>query len=179
MDGRGGTWVLSACMDSIYDGWMAVRYYFTCVLSRTWRRVGQHLLHALEKRRLIDSKNVIHLPRMTRRKLFRPQMRPRQIRRIKRRVHVHIRLHLLRHQIRKRHDSRSGLIPQRQRDVVIQHQLRIRIITSCDAIQHALRQILLVRYVACDGDGWEGCRDGNVGGFGVDEEVDVGANVLG
>ena len=116
---------------------------------------------------------------MTRRKLLRPQMCPRQIRRIKRRVNIHIRLHLTGHQLRKRHDRRSRLVPQWQTDLIILHQPRIRIITSRDAIQHALREILLVRYVASDGDGGEGSRDGNVGGFGIDEEVDVGANVLG
>ena len=38
---------------------------------------------------------------------------------------------------------------------------------------------MLIGYVAGDGDGGEGSRDGDVGGFGIDEEVDVGANVLG
>lgn len=48
----------------------------------------------------------------------------------------------------------------------------------CDEIEHALGQILHIRDVARDGDGGEGGRDGDVGGFGVDEEVDVGADVL-
>ena len=116
---------------------------------------------------------------MTRRKLLRPQMRPRQIRRIKRRINIHIRLHLMRHQIRERHDRRGRLIPQRETDIIVRHQLRIRIIASRDANQYALREILLIRYVASNGDGGEGSRDGDVGGFGIDEEVDVRANVFG
>ena len=35
-----------------------------------------------------------------------------------------------------------------------------------------------IRHVSGDGDGGEWGRDGNVGGFRVDEEVDVGADVL-
>ena len=48
-----------------------------------------------------------------------------------------------------------------------------------DTIEHALRQVLLIRHVSSDGDGWERRRDGDVGGFGIDEEVDVGADVFG
>ena len=38
---------------------------------------------------------------------------------------------------------------------------------------------MLIRHIAGDGDGWEGRRDGDVGGFGIDEEIDVGADVFG
>lgn len=107
-------------------------------------------------------------------------MRSAQVRTVKRGVDVHVRLHLTGNQIRDRHDRRGGLVPERQRDIVSFHQLGVRVfIVRGDAVERALGQILLVRDVAGDGDGWEWRRDGNVGGFGVDEEVDVGADVLG
>ena len=148
--------------------------------SMTRWRSDQNLLHTFKERRLIDTQNIAHLPRMPRCKLPRPQMRPAQVRPIKRRVNIRVRLHLTRDQIRKRHNSRSRLVPQRQRDVVTLHQPRISIVaTGRDTIEHALRQVLLIRHVPGDGDGLERRRDGNVGGFGIDEEIDVGANVLG
>ena len=116
---------------------------------------------------------------MARRKLFRPQVRPAQIRTIIRRVDIHIRLHLARDEIRKRHYSRGGLVPEREFDEVLFHQLRIRVVIGGDAIKHALRQILLIRYVSCDGYGREWRCDGNVSGFRIDEEINVGANVFG
>ena len=116
---------------------------------------------------------------MTRRELPPPQMRPPQIRTVERRINIHKRLHLARDQLRKRHDRRRRLVPQRKRDIVVLHQLRVRVVMRCDAIEHALGQILHIRDVARDGDGGEGGRDGDVGRFGVDEEVDVGADVLG
>ncbi len=106
-------------------------------------------------------------------------MRPPQIRTIKRRINIHIRLHLARDQIGEGHNGRGGLVPQRKPDIVTFHQLRIRIVAQCDAIEHFLCQILLIRHVSRDGDGRERRRDGDVRGFGVDEEVDVGAEVFG
>ena len=50
---------------------------------------------------------------------------------------------------------------------------------GCDTIEHALGQVLLIRHFSGNGDGGEGRRDGDVGGFGVNEEVDVGTYVLG
>ena len=145
----------------------------------TRRRVVQHLLDAFKERRLVNPQDIIDLPRMTRRKLLRPQVRPPQIRTIKRRIDIHIRLHLARDQIRPRHNSRGCLVPERKPDIVTFHQLRIRIVAQCDAIEHFLCQILLVRHISRDGDGRERRRDGDVRGFGVDEEVDVGAEVFG
>lgn len=97
---------------------------------------------------------------------------------MKHRVNIHVRLHLACDQIRGRHDSRSGFIPLWDSDVVTFHQLRMHTFVGCDAIEHTLRKVSLIRYVLGDGDGWERRHDGNVGGFGVDKEDDVGANVF-
>ena len=71
-----------------------LNYELSLITSRTRRRSDQHLLDTFKERRLINFKNIIHIPRsMTRRKLLRPQMRPPQIRTIKRRINIHIRLH--------------------------------------------------------------------------------------
>lgn len=49
----------------------------------------------------------------------------------------------------------------------------------CDTIEHALRQVLLIHHVSGNGDRWERRCDGNVSGFGIDEKVDIGADVFG
>ena len=75
--------------------------------------------HPLIKRLLIDRQNIIHPPRMRRRKPLRPHMQAPQIRPIKSRIHIRIRHHIRRRQLRPRHDRRGRLVPQRQREVEV------------------------------------------------------------
>ncbi|KAL9064944.1 MAG: hypothetical protein Q9161_008536, partial [Pseudevernia consocians] len=75
--------------------------------------------------------------------------------------------------VQKRHDGRRRLVPQRERDTLTLHQLRMNVVARRDAIEHGLRQVLLTRYVSRDSNGWEWRRDGNMGGFGIDKEMNV------